>query len=88
MIPASEQVNPLDPQPGQRLTPAGQPGSGPRRGNGCGGRKANVPGEVGIGESGGVLVVIKQPAQVLITLAYGVGSRQDTGVAADQVMHR
>ena len=66
---------------GRSGTAAGGEVSGGRGGPGPG-----LAGQAGLGEGGGVLVVVQEPAQGGVSLGGGVGGGQGPGVLADQVV--
>jgi hypothetical protein len=59
--------------PAQRLLPVGQSGNGGRFGAGHrGGDDAGLAGQQGVGQGGGVLVVIQQPGSGLVLVTVRV----------------
>ena len=80
---AGEQAGALDPDPGQGLLAVGQGGN---RGLHRAGRGAGLAGEKGVGEAGGVMVIIQQPGSGLVPVSVWVKPiGESPGVLAGQV---
>ena len=82
---AGEQAGALGPDPGQGLLAVGQGGNRGLHRAGRG-RGAGLAGEKGVGEAGGVMVIIQQPGSGLVPVSVWVKPiGESPGVLAGQV---